>query len=313
MKTEYNHRLTFFLGICGILLLALIAQPALALTFPLPPNGDVVGDVKKVKVKAGETLVDVGRRHGIGRGEMMVANPGLHPNQQLGSSKKLVIPSQFVLPPGSREGIVINLAEFRLYYYPPGQNIVVTQAVGIGREGVDGWQTPTGVTEVTGKQKDPPWRPPESVRKEAARSGNPIPKYFPPGKNNPLGGYVLRLGWPAYLIHGTNRPSGVGSRVSAGCVRMFPEGIEELYSMVAVGTKVRVMNEPFKSGWLNGKLYFEAHRPLIEERDKYQADMAVVVNTVHSVAQSNDTYIKWSVVESSANSFSGVPAVIGHR
>jgi len=313
MKKLGRKSLVSVFSLLSLLLLMWMPHTALALTFPIPAKGDVIGEVKKVKARGGETLADVGRRYGVGRDEMVGANPGFDNRQRLSSGTRLVVPSQYILPPGSRKGIVINLAELRLYYYPPGQNIVITEAVGIGREGIGGWQTPTGSTEIIGKQKDPPWRPPDSVRAEAARNGTPIPRYFPPGKNNPLGEYAMRLGWTSYLIHGTNRPDGVGSRVSAGCIRMYPEGIEALFPLISVGTSVRIINEPFKTGWLNGKLYFEAHRPLVEEENKYAADMAAVVKTVYNNTQYQDTFVKWSIVEKAANGFSGIPAIIGYR
>lgn len=280
--------------------------------FPLPSNGDVIGQVSIVKAKHGETLLDVGRRFGAGMDEIIAANPRINQIQYLGFGKKVLIPSQYILPATARVGIIINLAELRLYYFPPGKNFVITEPVGIGRDNDSEWFTPTGFTEVIEKQKDPSWYPPESVREEAARNGTPIPKKFPPGKENPLGGYMLRLGWWSYLIHGTIRPEGVGSRVSAGCIRMYPESIETLYHLVAIGTPVRIINEPFKTGWLNGKLYFEAHKPLLEDEDKYTIDFASVVQQVNRKAQQrHHVTIKWSVIEKATKRSSGIPQIVG--
>lgn len=227
----------------------------------VPEKGDVVGEVQITTSQPGETLSDVGIRFDIGYYEMLGANPQLDANRQLLAQTKVIIPSQYVLPPGSRQGIVINLAEFRLYFYPPNDNVVITMPVGIGREG---WSTPIGLTKVTSKERDPIWRPTDNVRAEAAKHGTPIPNEFPSGEGNPLGRHVLRLGWATYLIHGTNRRDGVGSRVSAGCIRMMPEDIENLFGMVPVGTPVRVINEPVKLGQFEGSYYLEAH-PLLEE------------------------------------------------
>jgi len=304
---------------CTLLLASLLlfaSSISFALTLPINPGSDVVGQMSTLKARSAETLTDIGERTGTGYNEIVAANPNLHPKQSLSAGTKVVIPSQYVLPDAPREGIVINLPEFRLYYYPPGQNVVITEAVGIGKEGEGGWSTPIGITSIASKQKDPPWRPTENVRAEAARQGTPIPAYFAPYKDNPdnpLGKYAMRLGWSTYLIHSTNRPEFVGTRATAGCIRMFPKSIDRLFPQVAVGTKVTVVDQPFKSGWLNGKLYFEAHNPLAEDRDTYVADMADVVNIVHKEVQNQDTFVQWSVVQRSAKALSGIPAVIGHR
>ncbi|MCE3044135.1 L,D-transpeptidase family protein [Legionella sp. 16cNR16C] len=228
-------------------------------TFVLPAEGDVVGKIEYVNPQVGETLSEVGIRHDVGYYEMLNANPGVDPTRPLPPQTRLIIPSQYILPSGPRSGLVINLSEYRLYYFPPNDNVVITMPVGIGREG---WNTPVGQTRVTSKEHDPIWRPTANVRAEAAKHGTPIPNEFPPGAGNPLGRHVFRLGWPTYLIHGTNRRDGVGSRVSAGCIRMLPEDIEVLFDMVTVGTSVRVINEPVKIGRLNNALYIEVHTPL---------------------------------------------------
>lgn len=242
---------------------SLFLSPAFATTFVIPASGDLVGDIQYATPEPGETLSDVGIRYDVGYFEMVRANPQVDPLRPLPLRTRLVIPSQYLLPPGPREGIVINLAEYRLYYYPPGDNVVVTMPVGIGREG---WHTPVGKTRVTVKERDPVWHPTANVRAEAAKNGTPIPNEFPGGDGNPLGRHVLRLGWATYLIHGTNRRDGVGSRVSAGCIRMMPEDIEQLFDRVAVGTPVTVMNEPLKLGLMNGQLYLQVHPALTDEK-----------------------------------------------
>ncbi|MGQ3891086.1 L,D-transpeptidase family protein [Legionella sp. CNM-4043-24] len=238
-----------------------ISSSSFASTWVLPDKGDLVGEVQYATSLPGETLAEAGVRFDIGYYEMRNANPRVDPLRTLAPGTRLLIPSLYILPPGKRQGLVINLAEYRLYYYPPGDNVVVTAPVGIGREG---WNTPIGETRVTAKERDPIWRPTDNVRAEAARHGTPIPNSFPPGAGNPLGRHVLRLGWPTYLIHGTNRRDGVGSRVSAGCIRMTPEDIESLFDQVPVGTPVRVINQSVKTGYDKGKLYMEVH-PLLEQ------------------------------------------------
>lgn len=253
------------------LLMITLVNTSLAVTFVLPAEGDVIGEIKYARPQVGETLSEVGIRYDIGYYEMIRANPQVDSTRPLPPQTRLLIPSQFILPLVPREGLVINLAEYRLYYYPPNDNVVITMPVGIGREG---WTTPIGVTKVTIKERDPIWRPTSNVRAEAAKNGIPIPKVFPPGDGNPLGRHVLRLGWPTYLIHGTNRRDGVGARVSAGCIRMMPEDIEYLFDFVSVGTPVRVLNEPVKFGFYKGALYIQAHPLLAEQKNSSLKSLA---------------------------------------
>lgn len=287
------------------------SQQAMAAILALPSKGDIVGRVSQVHAREGETLAEVGRRYSIGYVEILRANPKLDPSKPLHSSTKVLIPGQFILPAVPRRGIIINLAELRLYFFPKGQNVVITEPVGIGREG--GWQTPIGKTTVTVKQTNPKWRPTFNVRAEAAKQGTPIPYEFPPGPDNPLGKHVLRLGWPTYLIHGTNRPEGVGARVSAGCIRMFPEGVALLYDEVKVGTEVRVINQPFKLGRRDGKLYFEAHAPLSEQQDNYSQSHSELVQKILNQAKQQFGQIHWTDVQKAIQQSNGIPQQIAER
>lgn len=210
-------------------------------TYVLSNHANTVGKARYVSPEIGETLADVGYRYDIGLNEMRKANPQVPPNQILSPKIRVLIPSQFHLPSGPHQGIVINLAEFRLYYFPPDENIVITYPVGIGREG---WNTPLGITQVVAKQKNPVWRPTANLRNEAEKNGLPLPEYFPASAYNPLGKHALRLGWPEILIHGSRTANGIGTRVSAGCIRMRAEDIEYLYDFIKVGTVVRVINQP---------------------------------------------------------------------
>ncbi len=219
-------------------------------TFTIPANGDsLVGQVVIAESRHNETMAEVGRRYDMGIYEMMEANPNISEDDKLTPGTRLVIPSRFVLPPGPREGVVINLAELRLYFYPKEGNQVVTSPVGIGREG---WETPLGTTKIVEKTKDPYWYPPQSVREDAAAKGYILPDSWPPGPDNPLGAYMLRMGWRTYLIHGTNNPEGIGKRSSAGCMRMFPEDIELLFGQIPLGTPVTIINRPVKVGLYQG-------------------------------------------------------------
>ncbi|MDR3442969.1 MAG: L,D-transpeptidase family protein [Legionella sp.] len=234
-----------------------------ATTLVLPSSGDLVGEVQYVAAEPNETLDELSKRLSIGYSELLRANPNVDPAQSLSENTQLIIPSQFILPDVPRKGIVINLADYRLYYFPANENVVVTFPVGIGREG---WKTPLGLTKIISKEANPKWRPTANVQAEAMKNGDSLPDEFPSGPNNPLGKYALRLGWATILIHGTNNPNGIGSRVSAGCIRMFPEDIEHLFSLVSVGTPVRVINEPVKIGRQGGSLFLQIHPLLIEQR-----------------------------------------------
>lgn len=233
----------------GLLVLGLqcIHSIATAAIFVIPINSDVVGKVQRARSDVNETIDDVGRRYGLGYYEMVRANPQVDAHHTLAAGTALIIPAQFILPSAPKEGIVINLAEYRLYYYPPGENIVVTFPVGIGKVG---WETPLGRTRITAKVTHPTWRPTAKISAAAENIGVVLPDSFPPGPNNPLGNYALRLGWPTFLIHGTNKVEGIGSKISAGCIRMLPDDIEYLFHNVAVGTKVHIVNQPIKTGYM---------------------------------------------------------------
>lgn len=232
--------------------------------YPLPESSDIVGQIRTVEASAEETLIDIGLRNGVGYNPMVLANPETNVWVP-GEGTEVVVPTRFILPPGPREGIVINLAEMRLYYYPDtakGETPrVETYPIGIGR--MD-WQTPLGRTTITAKVEDPAWYPPQSVIEESAKNGKKLPSVIPAGPDNPLGKYAMILDIPGYLIHGTNRPAGVGMRVSHGCIRMLPEDIADLIYRVPVGTPVRLINQPVKFGWdkagiLHVQVYPEAY------------------------------------------------------
>ena len=242
--------------------------PARAEVYELPPEGfDVIGALSSVTARYEDTLVDIARSHGLGYQDIVRANPDVNVWVP-GEGTEVRLPTRFVLPPGPREGLVLNLAEYRMYYFPKAEKdqpaYVYTDPISIGR--MD-WETPLGQTRITAMAKDPAWYPPQSVRDEHAADGDPLPRIVPPGPDNPLGTRALRLGIPGYLIHGTNRPAGVGMRVSHGCIRMFPEDIEFVFQHVRVNVPVRIINAPVKLGWDGEELVAEIH-PLLESSQK---------------------------------------------
>lgn len=296
----------FFLSI----LFVLQSASSEALTFALPANGnDVVGKVQLTRSRPGDTFVTIGRRYDIGYFELVEANPGIDP-QKLDPNTILVIPTQFILPRVSKTGMVLNTAELRVYFFPASGKEVMTYPVGIGREG---WNTPVGVTKVTGKVKDPTWYVPESIHKWRAQDGVKLPPKVGPGPNNPLGPYKMLLGFHPgdYRMHGTNDPTGIGRRSSSGCIRMWNEDVEELYDMVHVGTQVRVINDPYKAGWSNHKIYLESHTPLEEEQKIYEKDLTPMRFDVQAVSAGRNVNIDWDRANEVANQQNGVPQVIG--
>jgi L,D-transpeptidase ErfK/SrfK len=221
---------------------------------------DVVGDVQITIASQEDTLPDIARRFDVGYEEIVRANPGVDPWIP-GAGRHVVVPTRFVLPNAPHEGIVINVAAMRLYYFPAHAKgeaqQVYTHPIGIGKAG---WKTPEGVTHGVSHVKDPVWRPSLALRVDHRNdNGEDLPAVVPPGPDNPLGKYEFRLGWPSYLIHGTNKPYGVGMRSSHGCMRLYPEDIAVFYDLIPIGTKVTVVNQPYAFGWRDGTLYMQAY------------------------------------------------------
>jgi L,D-transpeptidase ErfK/SrfK len=240
-----------------------VVQPPVAThTFAFDPKATgVVGQLQVTRARHEDTLPDIARRFNLGYDEVARANPGVDPWLP-GEGTRIVLPTQFVLPDAPREGVVVNLAALRLFYFPKpakdGRRVVMTAPIGIGKVG---WATPEGATTVVSKRKNPWWTPPVSVRKEHAAEGDPLPARVPPGPDNPLGAYAMNLGWPTYLIHGTNKPAGVGLRASHGCIRMYPEDIAALFERIPVGTPVTVVNQPLLYRWQGDSLYVQSYPP----------------------------------------------------
>lgn len=271
----------FLLGGCQSFLSSQLALPTPAVK-PLPVavashefsfdpvREDVVGTLRVITVNEEDTLSDIARRFNLGYEEIVNANPDVDPWLP-GTGTEIVIPTQFVLPDAPRKGIVINLAAMRLFYFPkaaPGEpQKVITHPLGIGR--VE-WKTPEGTTKIAAKKENPTWIPTPSIRKEHAKNGDPLPAVVPPGPDNPMGSHVLKLAWPNYAIHGTDKPPSIGLRGSHGCLRMYPEDIARIYGKVPVGTPVRVVNQPRLLGWRGRALYLQAY-PILED-DKRNHD-----------------------------------------
>ncbi|MGR9108088.1 MAG: L,D-transpeptidase family protein [Gammaproteobacteria bacterium] len=252
-----------------ILILVAISFASLADTFPLPPSDlDLIGEIAFTNAFQDQTLLDIARQFDLGQDEIVEANPEVD-RWMPGQNTLVYLPKRYILPRVPRTGLVLNVSEMRIYYYPKDQkNQVITYPVGIGRME---WRTPLGQTRVIDKKVDPTWTPPESIKIEHLAKGDPLPDVVLPGPDNPLGRYAIRLGVEGYLIHSTNKPFGVGMRVSHGCVRMYPEDIEALFPKIDIGTSVNIIDEPVKLGWFADTFYVEVHPPL-EENEVSEID-----------------------------------------
>ena len=285
---------------CG----AALTLRATAADYPLPaPGDDLIGELRVTLARADETLLDIARRHDLGFNEIAAANPGIDPWLP-GADARVVLPMQFVLPPGARTGIVINLAQMRLFYFRDGSPRVITHPLGVAAElGA----TPLGSTSVVRKAVDPAWRPPQSIRAARAAAGEILPQVVPPGPNNPLGRHALYLGFAGYLVHGTNRPWGIGMRVSGGCIRLYPEDIESLYPEVPVGTRVRIVDEPFAVGLRNRAAYVQVFPQ--PDRDASGRTYTPLVEALLRVAP--NTTLDWDRVLRAAKEQRALPVPVG--
>ena len=300
---------------CAIVLLLLVAIDASfarADTFIQPPDDiDIIGRIQYVKAHENETLLDIARNNDIGQNEIIIANPDV--DRWLPKNSPVVrLPKRYVLPDAKRTGLVLNLPEMRLYYFHQSKyskvRQIITHPVSVGR--MD-WETPLGNTRIASKQKDPSWRPPQSLKDEAIAAGDdPLPDIVLPGPDNPLGRYAMRLAIPGYLLHSTNKPYGVGMRVTHGCLRMYPEDIEQLFDDVPVGTPVQIVNQPVKLGWFADTLYIEIHPALEENRESPGNDLQTVLNMIADYTVDRPIILSGSALRMAVENQDGMPVAI---
>lgn len=292
----------------AVAILILCSTSVYALTFDMPTNGNVVGEAKTAVVREEEDFSDIAQRFDVGYYEVFEANPGVDPDNPAPNTT-LIIPTQYILPPELNHNIVVNIAEMRLYYQPQNSNKIYIYPIGIGKEG---WGTPTGKLKIASKTVNPTWVAPESIYKFRQSIGDPIPHEIKAGPDNPLGKYRLRLSNPVYAIHGTIEPAGIGRRTSSGCIRLYPADIEALFNMVQVGTKVVIVNKPYKVGFINNKLYLEAHMPLAEQRLLIGNDTTPATKIVENYMSKNPSIsVDWHKVTQVTEEHLCVPRVVG--
>jgi L,D-transpeptidase ErfK/SrfK len=289
------------------------AGPVRATVFTLSsPTATVFGEDQTVETVYEDTLYDLARKFSLGSEELIRVNPGVDPWLP-GAGKQIVVPGRHILPPGPHEGIVVNLPEHRLYYYPKpkrgGPIEVITYPVSIGK--MD-WRTPLGLTHVIQKQKNPTWYPPESVRKEHAAAGDPLPASVPSGPDNPLGLFAMRLaaGNGTYLIHGTNNPIAVGLAVTHGCIRMYPDDVAALFPLIPVGTPVRLINVPVKVAWVDGELLLEAHPPVDAEGQSFEPNIDQFAEMLRAAVGETTVAIHWDYAREVLQKADGVIATV---
>ena len=318
------------LSACSLMQATQPVKPVVALPPPPPPlpvptanhrfeidseKDDLIGVLQVTRARQEDTLTDIARRFNVGYEELVRANPKVDPWLP-GEGREIVIPTHQILPNAPREGIVINTAAMRLYYFPkrqPGQKqVVYTHPIGIGKVG---WATPEGTTRVVRKAKNPTWRPGAGVRAEHKKNGETLPAVVPPGPDNPLGTRAMYLGWPTYLIHGTNKPAGVGLRSSHGCIRLYPEDVESIFEMIQAGEKVTVVNQPFVFGWHDGQLYLQAFDVLEDDpRDWKKAQKKLLSRSlarrIQAELKARSETVNWDAVSLLAHDPRGVPVPI---
>lgn len=294
---------------CWPLLLA--GAGARAQTFALEPTRDLIGSPSQVAAEQKDTLPAIARENHLGFDEIVAANPGVD-TWLPGAGRMVHLPTQHLLPNVPRTGIVVNLPDNRLYYFRTDVDkrpVVQSFPISVGQ--MD-WKTPLGVTKIVQKEKNPTWFPPKSVRAKHLQDGDVLPASIPPGPDNPLGDYALRLGIPggSYLIHGTNNAVGVGMQITHGCIRLYPEDIEFLFGEVTSGMDVRIVNQRLKTGWVGGELYLEVHHPLDGTDAKDVEDATALTRLIVAATAKHRVKIDWGAAERIFQEANGTPARI---
>ena len=302
-----TSRFTRWISVVALLATVALALPARANTWPLPPAGSrLVGENRfHVVENDGGSLEAIAKNYNVGFLALLQANPGVDPYVPRAGSV-LTIPLQTLLPDAPREGIVINLAELRLYYYPPGKNEVTVYPIGIGQLGGD-TLTPTMVTTVSDKRANPTWTPTANIRARYKAQGIDLPAVVPAGPDNPMGHHAIRLAayGGVYLLHGTNADFGIGMRVSSGCIRLRDNDIETLFRVVQPGTKVNIMNTPIKvSEEPGGVRLVEVHQPLSKALNDDPQTLPIVLNAAQQGFKASADEV---VMERAMEARSGMP------
>jgi L,D-transpeptidase ErfK/SrfK len=298
--------MTHFIRQFFIILCLTTSVAAQAEVFAWDKNSDVIGQIQIILADPSVNFAQLAEKYNVAFSALVESNPGVDPWAPA-KGVELIIPTQFVLPSGPRSGIVINTAEFRLYYFDEKNKLIYSYPSGIGRPD---WPTPLGSAKITGKIVNPSWTVPESILAEAFEKKIDITPVVPPGPDNPLGDHALRLSMPSILIHGTNNPAGVGRRVTHGCMRLYPKDVADLFGMVQNGTEVRIVHEPVKAGWRGGDLFVEMHPALPEYAEPLNKAMEHAAQVISNNAKALNLNLDWSLISSMAKAGTGVPTLV---
>lgn len=304
------RKVTALFRFLAITLLAAFTQLVFAQNYPIPPTGhNLIGQVQSIYASDSDTPTTLAQRYNLGLNAIIAANPGT--TEQSISNGYIKIPTEFLLPPLPHRGIIVNLPEMRMYYYPENSNDVMSFPIGIGKIGKT---IPIENTVITRKIVNPVWIPPKDIREFNRAQGIELPERMPAGPDNPLGPYAIYLRIPTYLIHSTIFPESIGRRASFGCIRMNESDIKEFFPLVKAGTPVAIINEPEKIGWDGDQLYLEAHPPLEEHSISYQANLDKIVNEIeNSLPKKGITLVDWQLATYIIEQPDGIPHEIGVR
>lgn len=286
----------------------LATSQAFAVSFQKPAENEaIIGQIQYTSAGYGDNPVTFAKRYDLGINEIVSANPQAT-DERFSNTSVVQVPSMHLLPDQPRKGIVVNLPEMRIYYYPDGSDQVFTYPVGIGKIGKT---IPIVNTSITAKKENPTWTPPKDIREYNEQKGIVLPKVMPPGPDNPLGPYAIYMGIPTYLFHSTIYPESVGTRASFGCLRMFESDIAEFFPTITAGIPVTIINSPVKVAWQNRELFMEAHQPLEEHNQAYDATLPGVVHKIAVKTKNQPTLVDWQLVSYVANEQDGIPHNVG--
>jgi len=281
-----------------------------ASTYSIPfPNNSLIGKTHYLSTSAGDSAITIAKQYDIGFNSIEEANPHLNLTRSFSTNTYVQVPTQHILPNATRQGIVVNLPEMRMYYFPAGTHKVLTYPIGIGK--VDK-TIPITQTVIVKKMENPIWIPTPSIREFVSREqGIVLPTIMLPGPDNPLGPYAIYTGIQTYLIHSTIFPESIGKRASFGCLRMFQSDIKEFFYSVKKGIPVEIINSPVKIGWEDDRLYIEVHQPLREHRKAYDASLPGMVHMISASSKNRPLLVNWQLVSYLAKQQDGIPHEIG--
>lgn len=288
----------------------LISTQAFAVAYDLPSaSQSLIGEVEYSRIHLGETSTSLAEKYNLGYNAIKNANPHLDLDDNLPEGADLQLPTQHLLPEVGRNGVVINLPEMRMYFYPKDSREVLTYPIGIGKIGKT---IPIKRAVVTRKKENPAWIPPRDIREFNLSKGVILPRIMPPGPDNPLGNYAIYMSIPTFLMHSTIYPESIGRRASFGCIRMFESDIEDLFPTISDGTPIIIINKPIKFGWQNKELYMEAHHPLEEFHDGVSG-LPDIIKEIANETKTDPTLVDWQGVYYLSKERDGIPHDVGMK